>query len=40
MGAKRGSNGVQDGQRNVEAFLAWSTNVQDFKPYIHQVVLR
>lgn len=39
MGAKRGSNGVQDGQRNVEAFLAWSTNVQDFKPYIHQGVL-
>lgn len=39
MGTKRGSNGVQDGQRNVETFLAWSTNVQDFKPYVHQGVL-
>lgn len=39
MGTKRGSNGVQDGQRNVETFLAWSANVQDFKPYVHQGVL-
>lgn len=39
MGTKRGSNGIQDGQRNVATFLAWSADVQDFKPYIHQGVL-
>lgn len=39
MGTKRGSNGVQDGQRNVETFLAWSANVHDFKPYVYQGVL-
>ena len=39
MGTKRGSNGIQDGQRNVEIFLAWASEVQDFKPYVHQGLL-
>lgn len=39
MGTKRGSNGIQDGQRNVETFLSWAAHVQDFKPYVYQGVL-
>lgn len=35
----RGSNGVQDGERNTQAFLTWLRSVEDFKPYIHQGVL-
>lgn len=39
MSTKRGSNGIQDGQRNVETFLAWKADVDDFKPYVHQGLL-
>lgn len=39
MGAQKGSNGIQDGQRNVEAFLDWAVHVEDFKPFIHQGLL-
>lgn len=35
----RGSNGAQDGERNVQTFLAWLADVEDFKPYIYQGVL-
>ncbi len=34
-----GTNGVQDGQRNVEAFLAWSATVEDWKPFVVQGLL-
>lgn len=30
---------MQDGQKNVEAFLDWSSRVEDFKPFIHQGLL-
>lgn len=39
MSALRGSNGVQDGERNTQTFLKWLADVEDFKPYIHQGVL-
>lgn len=39
MAAHKGSNGIQDGQRNVEAFLDWVAHVEDFKPFIHQGLL-
>jgi len=39
MSAAKGSNGIKDGQLNEQAFLDWLTNVEDFKPYIHQGVL-
>lgn len=39
MGAQKGSNGVRDGQGNVEAFLDWAGHIQDFKPFIHQGIL-
>lgn len=39
MGTKKGSNGIQDGQRNVELFLDWASHVEDFKPFIHQGLL-
>ncbi|TXH77658.1 DUF6262 family protein [Thauera aminoaromatica] len=35
----RGSNGVQDGERNTQRFLTWLASVEDFKPYILQGVL-
>ncbi|MBP6132702.1 DUF6262 family protein [Thauera sp.] len=35
----RGSNGVQDGERNTQTFLTWLRSVEDFKPYIHQGLL-
>lgn len=38
MSARR-SNGVQDGERNTQAFLTWLRSVKDFKPYIHQGLL-
>lgn len=36
MSAQKGSNGIEDGKRNVRLFLAWKAGVDDFKPYIHQ----
>lgn len=39
MGTQKGSNGIQDGQRNVELFLDWASHVEDFKPFIHQGLL-
>lgn len=39
MGKMKGSNGIQDGQRNVEVFLSWAACVEDFKPFIHQGLL-
>ncbi len=39
MGTKKGSNGIQDGQRNVELFLDWASHVEDFMPFIHQGLL-
>lgn len=39
MSAQKGSNGVEDGQRNVRLFLEWKSNVEDFKPYIRQGLL-
>jgi hypothetical protein len=35
----KGTNGIQDGQRNVEAFLNWSATVKDWKPYVTQGLL-
>jgi hypothetical protein len=34
-----GTNGIQDGQRNVETFLSWSSNVSDWKPFVSQGLL-
>src|ERR1017187_326302 len=39
MSAQRGSNGIVDGQATVQAFLRWQSEVEDFKPYIHQGTL-
>ena len=39
MSAERGSNGIMEGERNVQIFLNWLANVDDFKPYIHQGML-
>lgn len=39
MNARKGSNGIQDGEENLRTFLAWANEVDDFKPYIHQGVL-
>lgn len=39
MGAQKGSNGIRDGQVNVEAFLGWASHITDFKPFIHQGIL-
>jgi hypothetical protein len=39
MSARKGSNGVEDGQRNVDLFLEWKNRVEDFKPYIRQGLL-
>ena len=33
------SNGIQDGRANVEKFLQWQQEVEDFKPYIRQGTL-
>lgn len=35
----KGSNGILDGMANVQAFLAWQTAVDDFKPFVHQGAL-
>jgi hypothetical protein len=35
----RGSNGVQEGERNTRTFLTWLASVEDFKPYILQGML-
>lgn len=35
----KGTNGIQDGQRNVEEFLSWSATVKDWKPYVTQGLL-
>lgn len=39
MSARKGSNGIQDGEENLRTFLAWASGVDDFNPYIHQGVL-
>lgn len=39
MGAQKGSNGIRDGQANVEVFLGWASHIKDFKPYVHQGIL-
>lgn len=39
MSARKGSNGLIDGQQNVDAFLQWAGSVVDFKPYIYQGAL-
>ena len=39
MSAAKGSNGIKDGQLNEQTFVDWLSNVDDFKPYIHQGVL-
>lgn len=32
MSSKTGSNGILDGRANVEKFLQWRQEVEDFKP--------
>lgn len=39
MGAKKGSNGIQDGEDHAEIFRAWVEETKDFKPYIYQGLL-
>ena len=39
MSNKPASNGIQDGRANVEKFLQWQQEVEDFKPYIRQGTL-
>lgn len=39
MSAKKGSNGIRDGEESVRIFLAWASGIDDFKPYIHQGLL-
>ena len=39
MSAQKGSNGIQDGQRNVEIFCDWVATVTDFRPFVHQGLL-
>lgn len=39
MSSPKGSNGVLDGQRNVEVFLGWVATTTDFKPFIYQGLL-
>lgn len=39
MSAQKGSNGVEDGRKNVRDFLAWRNRTDDFKPYIWQGLL-
>ena len=39
MSSAKGSNGIKDGLLNEQTFVDWLTNVDDFKPYIHQGVL-
>lgn len=39
MSAQRGSNGIEDGRLNAQAFVNWAACIKDFKPYIHQGVL-
>nr|WP_315487820.1 DUF6262 family protein [uncultured Rhodoferax sp.] len=36
---QKGTNGLMDGEANVNAFLAWEAEVKDVKPFIHQGVL-
>ena len=35
----KGTNGIQEGQKNVEIFLAWSRSVTDWKPFVVQGLL-
>lgn len=35
----KGTNGIQDGQRNVETFLSWAAGVTDWKPFVVQGLL-
>ena len=37
--SSKGSNGILDGQRNVEVFLSWVATTADFKPFIYQGLL-
>lgn len=39
MSAQKGSNGIDDGKKNVRLFLEWKSSVKDFKPYIWQGLL-
>jgi len=39
VSSKTGSNGILDGRANVEKFLQWRQEVEDFKPYIRQGAL-
>lgn len=35
----KGTNGIQDGQRNVEVFLNWTASVTDWKSFVSQGLL-
>lgn len=37
--SSKGSNGILDGLANAQSFLTWQTEVEDFKPYVHQGTL-
>jgi hypothetical protein len=37
--AVRSTNGVMDGQANVEKFRAWTVEVEDYRPYVRQGTL-
>ena len=39
MTAHKGTNGVEDGRLNAQAFASWTALVDDFRPFIHQGVL-
>lgn len=39
MSSQKGSNGILDGQRNVEVFLGWVAETADFKHFIYQGLL-
>lgn len=39
MSARKGSNGIVDGQQNADDFLAWTASVKDFLPFVRQGVL-
>ncbi len=32
----KGTNGPMDGMANVQRFLAWQAEVEDFRPFVHQ----
>lgn len=35
----KGTNGILEGQKNVDAFLTWAANVPDWKPFVKQGLL-